>query len=167
MGGFNFPLVFVVAITGLVAIPLLFLSDLSKWVSFLLGLIIAVFGLFSIDLILTLVDKQRNRKGRPLIKTTNLRDGQGDETEPDLSPGINDLSLPKAPEDLHCPSCDSLNIAVILYGLPALSAELDKALADQQVTLGGCLVYDGAPQWLCTACNNKFGALRIYQEEKT
>jgi len=86
---------------------------------------------------------------------------QGEEVISMPSSGNGDTDLPKAPEDLNCPSCGSSEIAVILYGLPALSEELEKAIAERQVTLGGCLVYNGAPQWVCTACNDKFGDLRI------
>ena len=82
-----------------------------------------------------------------------------------IPPRKNDTDLPKAPADLTCPSCGSSNIAVFLYGLPGMSEELDNALKKQQVTLGGCPVYDGAPQWACNTCKNRFGKLRILEEE--
>ena len=71
-----------------------------------------------------------------------------------------DFNLPKKPEGLLCPSCGSEDIALFLYGLPAITEELEKAIEDRKVTLGGCGLYDGAPQWDCNACNSKFGELR-------
>ncbi|MBW1744171.1 MAG: hypothetical protein JRJ47_12220 [Deltaproteobacteria bacterium] len=70
-----------------------------------------------------------------------------------------DFLLPKKPEGLSCPSCGSEDIAMILYGLPGMTEELEKALANKEVTLGGCMVHDDAPQWACNACSHKFGKL--------
>ena len=71
----------------------------------------------------------------------------------------------KLPEGLLCPSCGAKDIAVILYGLPGITKELEKAIENKKITLGGCLVYDGAPQWVCNACNRKFGEFRTCEGE--
>ncbi len=138
MGGFNFPFLFIAVVIVLVTV---LVSNLPIWISFLVGLIATVVVFFLIDLIIALVEKRQKRKGP--------------------SPRSIDKSLPKAPKGLTCPACGSKDKAVILYGLPPLSEELEKAIAQGQVTLGGCLIYDGAPQWVCNACDNKFGELRI------
>ena len=74
-------------------------------------------------------------------------------------------TIPKAPEGLSCPSCGAQKIAVILYGLPAVTEEFESALADKTVTLGGCLIYDGAPQRVCNVCSCTFGEVRIHESE--
>ena len=71
--------------------------------------------------------------------------------------------LSKRPEGLSCPSCGSKDIAEIQYGLPAITDELEEAIANQEITLGGCGIYDGAPQWACNACRHKFGEIRIHE----
>jgi DNA-directed RNA polymerase subunit RPC12/RpoP len=137
MGGFNFSLLFIAVV--IVVVTILFLPNLPIWASFLVGLIAVVVVIFLIDLIAALVEKRP-----PLLSF----------------PHPFYKSFPKAPKGLTCPECASKDIAVILYGLPALSGKLEKAIAEGQVTLGGCLVYDGAPEWVCNACGNKFGELR-------
>ena len=69
--------------------------------------------------------------------------------------------LLKKPKGLLCPSCGSEEIAEIQYGMPALTKELEDAIANHKITLGGCGIYDGMPQWACNACWHKFGEIRI------
>lgn len=42
----------------------------------------------------------------------------------------------KLPEGLLCPSCGAKDIAVILYGLPGITKELEKAIENRKITLG-------------------------------
>jgi hypothetical protein len=154
MSGFNFPLLFIVVVIILVAVSLLIFSDLPVWAPFLVGFIAAVVGLLLLDLAFFLDEKRQDRNGKRFRKTKNSKKAQEEEHVIPL-PRRKDY-IPKAPVSLTCPSCGSGDIAVILYGQPALSDELEKALAKGQVTLGGCLVYDGAPQWVCNTCKHKF-----------
>jgi hypothetical protein len=140
--------IFFLVVAVVVATPFLIWSDLSIWLILLVAPIVSYLGIFSLSMILDLVE----------------RSGE----EPDLVPvpkaGEADSSLPKKPEGLSCPSCGSESIAVILYGLPAMSEELKKAVENQEVTLGSCLVHDEAPKWVCNACSHKFGTLRTFEE---
>jgi len=55
-----------------------------------------------------------------------------------------------------CPECGSARIATILYGNPALTADLEEQLADGRVALGGCTFEKDAPAWRCVECSADF-----------
>ncbi len=57
-----------------------------------------------------------------------------------------------------CPACGSPRIARILYGLPGFSKDLEGALSQGTVTLGGCLVTWDDPEWECLECGQKIDA---------
>jgi hypothetical protein len=136
--------VFFLLVTVIVAAPFLIWSNLSKLVVLLLAPIVSYLAIFALSQILDLLE------------------GAGQEADPIpvSENGDAGFALPKRPEGLLCPSCGSEDVAMILYGLPAMTEELKKALANQEVTLGGCPVYSQAPQWVCNACTRKFGELR-------
>lgn len=56
-----------------------------------------------------------------------------------------------------CPSCNSKNIALILWGYPNLDEEMQKAIDNKKIVLGGCMVTDHDPKWECTACYHRWG----------
>ena len=149
MGGFNLPLfVLFLIVAIIVAVPLLLWSELPKWAVLLLAPFASFAGLLAMFHILDLIERRRDASV-PVQRKAEEKD----------------FILPKKPEGLFCPSCGSEDIALFLYGLPAVTKELKKAIADGKVTLGGCGLYDGAPQWACNACNSKFGELRIGKEK--
>lgn len=51
-----------------------------------------------------------------------------------------------------CPECGSARIATVLYGNPALTADLEEKLAGGRVVLGGCTFERDAPVWRCVEC---------------
>lgn len=51
-----------------------------------------------------------------------------------------------------CPLCGSRRVATLLYGFPAMTPELERALADGRIRLGGCCVSDTDPAWECADC---------------
>ena len=51
-----------------------------------------------------------------------------------------------------CPSCNSKNVAVILWGYPLETADLTKALHENKIILGGCCISENDPVWECTDC---------------
>lgn len=55
-----------------------------------------------------------------------------------------------------CPKCSSINVAEILWGYPIPSSELDKALEDRTIVLGGCCVEPNDPRWKCNDCSNRW-----------
>jgi hypothetical protein len=57
-----------------------------------------------------------------------------------------------------CPRCGSANTARYLYGMPAFSEELEKKLNAGTVVLGGCMIHERQPRFLCNACKRSFGA---------
>lgn len=61
-------------------------------------------------------------------------------------------------DDQTCPKCGSGNVAQILYGLPVFDQELEQAIDQGKVVLGGCMVEDGAPLKRCGECGYRFGS---------
>lgn len=149
MGGFNFPMfVLFIAATIAVAVPLWYWTGLPKWAALLLAPFAGFIVLFVIFQIPELLERKQ--------KSANSLPGGDAEADDGLAKKAG-FSMPKKPEGLLCPSCGSEDIAVILYGLLAITEELEKAIADQEVTLGGCCVDDDSPRWVCNACRCKFG----------
>jgi hypothetical protein len=152
MGVFNLPMfVFFLLVAVIVAVPFLIWSDLSAWVILLVAPIVSYLAIFSLSIIIDLIE----RSGTTRDSSSLLEE---------LKPGF---SLPGKPKGLLCPSCGSKDIATILYGLPGMSKKLEKAIENQEVTLGGCVVHDEAPQWVCNGCNHKFGRLRTGGDNET
>lgn len=54
----------------------------------------------------------------------------------------------------RCPNCGARDPARILYGLPARTDELLRALDRGDVVLGGCLVEPA--RWMCRACKSRW-----------
>jgi len=52
----------------------------------------------------------------------------------------------------RCTACRSSTIARILYGLPAMDAELERELEEGRLVLGGCVIGMDDPAWQCTTC---------------
>ena len=52
----------------------------------------------------------------------------------------------------NCPKCGSEKIATILYGLPNLTPETQKAFDDGRLVSGGCEISGDDPAWQCTEC---------------
>ena len=57
----------------------------------------------------------------------------------------------------ECPKCGSANIAKILWGMPAMSKELERSLEEGHIILGGCCVTGFDPDWHCNECGCEFG----------
>ena len=60
-------------------------------------------------------------------------------------------------EKKSCPKCGSDDVATILWGLPIEDPELDKALEEKKIVLGGCVVSKNDPYWECNDCFNRWG----------
>ena len=60
-------------------------------------------------------------------------------------------------EKLSCPNCNSQSIAKILWGYLEVDKELQKAIQEKNVVLGGCYVTDQDPKWECNDCNHRWG----------
>lgn len=84
----------------------------------------------------------RHERGEPAVQL------------PTPPPGTPPLVLEPAPA---CPKCGGAESARVLYGLPAFTDELKKAIEGKRVVLGGCPVYAGAPRFICTRCGERHG----------
>jgi hypothetical protein len=152
MGGFNLPMfVLFLLVTAVLAVPFMVWSDFSTWVILLVAPIVSYVALFVFGFVIDFVEGRQEP-----YNEHDLESPEKAEEEP--------LVLPQRPEGLSCPSCGSENIAMILYGLPVISKELEKAIENGEVTLGGCGVHDKAPQWVCNGCTYKFGTLPTLAE---
>ena len=56
-----------------------------------------------------------------------------------------------------CPRCGSRNTAAILWGMPAMTPELQEKLAKKEIVLGGCCITTSDPTHHCNKCNKDFG----------
>ena len=54
----------------------------------------------------------------------------------------------------QCPKCKSKKVILIAYGYP--SVEMWKLSEEEKIELGGCIVRDNNPNYLCKDCGNKF-----------
>lgn len=57
---------------------------------------------------------------------------------------------------LHCPNCDSTNVARVLYGMPDLTDWLEKRLESGSIVLGGCSVTGDDADRFCNDCETYF-----------
>jgi hypothetical protein len=56
----------------------------------------------------------------------------------------------------RCPYCGAARVAAILYGLPALDAQLDRDIEAGHIVLGGCCASDNPPVWRCGHCTREW-----------
>ncbi|MEW6144575.1 MAG: hypothetical protein AB1598_06100 [Thermodesulfobacteriota bacterium] len=66
-----------------------------------------------------------------------------------------------------CPECGSHDVLPIVYGLPG--PELEARAVRGEVVLGGCIVYDSAPDLHCKSCNAEWNdqrAKRLFEEHE-
>jgi hypothetical protein len=68
------------------------------------------------------------------------------------------------PVEGECPRCGSGKTIAIVYGLPG--DELVLQLEYEEIELGGCCMYAGAPTRRCTVCGLAFGALELRSVER-
>ncbi len=57
---------------------------------------------------------------------------------------------------VNCPVCSSEKIAVILYGLPAVSEKLREAVNSGEIIFGGCMITPDRAFWECVVCKTRF-----------
>lgn len=125
MGGFNLPLFFLFnVVTIIVAVGLWYGTGLPKWAALLL----APFASFSALFLVFQIPELLERKGK---STNSLPAGGEAAAYGSAKQSEADFSLPEKAEGLLCPSCGSEDIAMILYGLPAITEELEKAIANK------------------------------------
>lgn len=56
-----------------------------------------------------------------------------------------------------CPHCGSRDNATILFGMPAMSKQLQRDLSLRRAELGGCMMSESDPRWHCNKCGAWFG----------
>ena len=59
-------------------------------------------------------------------------------------------------KNIVCPACQSENIAVIMYGMPAFSPELMEEIKIGTKKLGGCCVRAESPDYTCNNCGKEW-----------
>ncbi len=63
------------------------------------------------------------------------------------------INLPKR----ICPRCGSKNTATIIWGMPAMTQELQDKLDKKEIVLGGCCIEIPTPSHHCNTCRKDFG----------
>ena len=60
-----------------------------------------------------------------------------------------------------CPECGAENVAVILWGMPAFTEELQQQIDAGSVYLGGCCISANSPKYHCNNCRAEFGRIDL------
>jgi hypothetical protein len=58
-----------------------------------------------------------------------------------------------------CNECGSKNVVRILYGLTDLDEKMMRMIDEGKITLGGCMIDEDPPKWVCKDCKHKYGTL--------
>ena len=56
----------------------------------------------------------------------------------------------------ECPKCGGTDIAMILYGLPQMSKDLEKKVKNKKIVFGGCVVSKNDPELECNDCGWRY-----------
>ncbi len=56
----------------------------------------------------------------------------------------------------ECPRCGGDDIAVILWGMPNFSEELENKVKQKKIVFGGCMVSRNDPKLECNDCGHRF-----------
>ena len=56
----------------------------------------------------------------------------------------------------ECPKCGGTDIAMILYGLPQMSKDLEKKVKNKKIVFGGCCVGENDPELECNDCGWRY-----------
>ena len=139
MGSSLVPLVFLSIVSAIFAIPLCLWSTLPIWLSILISPVVAWLAIMIFGATIDFFERPR---GEAVVE---------DSAHSEV------LLLTPLPD---CPSCGSAKAAHILYGLPSLTDELQQAIDEQRVVLGGCIFEENAPAGVCIYCGYKFHAGR-------
>ena len=98
----------------------------------------------------------------------NLLDGLKRRSSPEIASAASlppDALLPNQDFDLSkpppCPTCQTTDVAKIVYGKPALTRQVLEGLESGRIIAGGCLVHNGAPEWHCNRCKQDFDQRNI------
>ena len=55
-----------------------------------------------------------------------------------------------------CPECGGTDIAIIFWGLPQMSKDLEKKVKEKKIVSGGCCVSSGDPKLECNDCKWRY-----------
>ena len=57
-----------------------------------------------------------------------------------------------------CPQCGKFSVALIFWGLPGGNIEAyAKAIENNEIVCGGCLIGNNDPKWECNDCLHRWG----------
>jgi Immunity protein 35 len=141
MSRFNLPLFILIIILSIIVYALLTkFTDLSLWLAIPLAPIVSFITLVAFSLTIEMLEPKEE------VKSTTIP----------IPEDPSDFILSLKPDGLLCPSCGSDKVIEIIYGLPAITQKIQKELEKKTITLGGCMVHENAPLWMCAICNCKF-----------
>jgi hypothetical protein len=84
-----------------------------------------------------------------------------------FAPGAEGLSrLEFTVKPKNCPKCGGELIADIMYGKPFWNNDLQRALDERRIVLGGCEVTGDDPAWTCASCKAVFYKTEILQNHE-
>ena len=60
---------------------------------------------------------------------------------------------------MNCPNCNSASICEIIYGYIHMNEEIEEAIKQRKMKLGGCVIGNNSPKFSCNSCSNLWGDL--------
>ena len=85
-------------------------------------------------------------------------------TTPPAAPPGPLLRVPAADTVSECPACHSTSLALIAYGLPVWTEELEADIQARRIVLGGCMLTADRPRYQCNECGARIAFLREDRE---
>ena len=67
---------------------------------------------------------------------------------------------------MKCPKCGSRRMAPILYGMPCMDEETQRALRNEELWLGGCCLSAANPRFHCYACGKNAGSAPVLKSRR-
>jgi len=141
-------LVFAILLGLVISIPFFIWSSLAFWIIIPMSIFIAIAACFIFGFIVDWIEGPQNAK--------YLENHRQDQNGHGLKP-----SAIKFSKKTPCPDCKESKVADILYGMISVTPKLQKDIDGKKVILGGCMIYDGAPQWHCFNCKKDYGKLSL------
>jgi len=146
----------IILLTGMsliVGVPLWIWTQIPKWGIFIITPVLAIVLINLIGYIIDFLEKDKDP----------FRNGTDTDIEIDKK-WNNNIFKETLDEIKHalgakppCGKCGSTDVALILYGLTDLDEKMKSMIDEGKITLGGCIIGEDSPKWVCNDCKHTYG----------